>query len=241
MIIMPAWDNISGNDVRSMTEVGKNLFRGITILEGILCALIAPALTSGAISIEREQQTLDLLLLTRLSNLNILFGKLLSALSFIAMVLICAMPVVAISFLLGGVAPQLCWSAAIIFLTACLFSMIGLYCSTRYAKTSTAVAIAYCICLASLAILPLLLGASMTFLDATDDKTFYIFLTGASALFAVYPMLILCALFIAILRRPLHWLVGLSCWAVSAATCCWLLATFQTPIVQAAKNHASIF
>ena len=68
IIIMPGWDTISTNDSRNMVRMGENLFIGITVLEGILCALIAPALTAGAVSIEREQQTLDLLLLTRLSD-----------------------------------------------------------------------------------------------------------------------------------------------------------------------------
>lgn len=241
MIIIPGWNDISANDVHSMEQVGVHLFQGIIILLGILCGLIAPALTAGSISLEREQQTLDLLLLTRLSNLNILFGKLLSALSFITMILLCAIPVVAISFLLGGVDPaQLCWSAAIIFITACFFSTIGLFCSTRFAKTSTAVATAYCICIASLLLLPLLGGAVSAFDNATD-QTYYFFLFGASSLFAIYPTLILCALFVTVLRRPLHWLVGLSCWALSAVTCCLLLLNYQTQVGQAAQNNMEYF
>ncbi len=242
IIIMSGWDSISANDSRSMVEVGKNLFTGIIILEGILCALIAPALTAGAISIEREQQTLDLLLLTRLSNVNILFGKLISALSFIAMTLICTMPVVAISFLLGGVDPaQLCWSAALIFVTSCFFAAIGLYCSTRYKKTSTAVAVAYCICLATLVLVPLLGGATAAFFDPTAKETFYVYITGASALTAIFPTILACALFILFLRRPVPWLVVLICWLAFAAAVCSLLCMYPQQIMQFAKTHWGLF
>ncbi len=241
IIIMSGWDSISANDSRSMVEVGVNLFTGIIILEGILCALIAPALTAGAISIEREQQTLDLLLLTRLSNMNILFGKLVSALSFIAIILISTLPVVAISFLLGGVDPaQLCWSAAIIFVTSCFFAAIGLYCSTRFKKTPTAVAVAYCICLAALVLLPLLCGATENFCDPTARQTFYLFITGASALSALFPTILACAVFILILRRPVPWLVTLICWLVFAAAVCGLLCMYPQQLMQFAKSSGSV-
>ena len=51
----------------------------------VLCAmqmglmlLSAPAMTAGTISGERERQTLDLLLMTKMSSLSIVIGKLLS-------------------------------------------------------------------------------------------------------------------------------------------------------------------
>ncbi len=212
------------------------------MLEAILCGLIAPALTAGAISIEREQQTLDLLLLTRLSDVNILFGKLFSALSFIAMILICALPVVAISFLLGGVAPaQLCWATAIIFVSACFFSAIGLYCSTRYPKTATAVAVAYCICLAVLALLPLLGGATVEFLDTQATQTYFIYIAGASALVALYPTIVASALFVLIGRRSVHWLFALLCWIAFFGGVAWVLLLFPAQIQKAIADHPEFY
>lgn len=237
LIIVPGWDSLATNDSRGMVQVGENLFTGITVLEGILCALIAPALTAGAISIEREQQTLDLLLLTRLSDLNILLGKMLSALSFIAMILICTIPVVAISFLLGGVDPaQMCWSAAIIFIAASVFSAIGLYCSTRMAKTSIAVATAYCSGLALLW-LPVLIGGLLGVLDPTSTQTYYLVVVIASALAALYPSLLVSALCILVRRRPVPWLLALLSWLVFAAAAAWLLHLYPQEIHQYVNHH----
>ena len=42
--------------------------------------VLAPAFTTGAISLEREKQTLDLLVTTPLSTLGMVIGKLFSAL-----------------------------------------------------------------------------------------------------------------------------------------------------------------
>lgn len=245
IIIMPQWDNFSysGNDARwSMVQIGKSLFSGLTVLECILCGLIAPALTAGAVSIEREQQTLDLLLLTRLSNMNILLGKLLSALSFVGMILLCALPVASISFLLGGVDPgQLVWSAALIFTTACFFSTIALHCSVRYPRTSTAVAVAYCLCLGWLAVIPILTGLAGEFLGNEPTQAFYTFIAGASVIVAVLPMLVLSALFILIFRQPVPRWFSISSWFVSAIVCFGLLRIYAQPICQAAKNNPEYF
>lgn len=139
-----------------MAEMGHTLFIGLMVVEGILCALIAPALTAGAISIEREQQTLELLLLTRLTSANLVLGKLISSLSFVFIVLLCGMPVAAISFLLGGVDPaQFVWALAIILAVVIAFGSFGLYCSSRFAKTTTSVVVSYTACLGWLALVPL--------------------------------------------------------------------------------------
>ena len=50
------------------------------MLETLLVAFLAPASTAGAISLEREKQTLELLAATPISSLAIVIGKLLSAL-----------------------------------------------------------------------------------------------------------------------------------------------------------------
>ncbi len=51
-----------------MADLGRHLMLGLMGMEMALCALITPALTAGAFSLEHEQQTLELLLLTPLSQ-----------------------------------------------------------------------------------------------------------------------------------------------------------------------------
>ena len=57
------------------------LYEFVTSMEFILLMFIVPAVTASAISGERERQTLDLMLTTRMSAGQIVTGKLLSALS----------------------------------------------------------------------------------------------------------------------------------------------------------------
>ena len=59
------------------------VYIGLTILELALVLLITPSLTAGSISGERERQTLDLLLITKVSPFSIILGKFLSGLSII--------------------------------------------------------------------------------------------------------------------------------------------------------------
>lgn len=159
IILSLSWGEMSG-DARemqaTMAQVGRALFIGLTVLEGVLAVLLAPALTSGAIALEYEQQTFEFLLLTRLSSLNIVLGKLFSSLGFIAIALLCALPVASLAFLYGGVAPmQLVWSQAIIFAAVFCFGAIGVFCSSRFRKTSTATVLAFSITALWLGLLPL--------------------------------------------------------------------------------------
>ncbi len=238
LIIAPQWDNMASDSSSmnsTLSEIGRTLFIGLTILEAILCALIAPALTAGSVSIEREQQTLDLLLLTRLSDTNILLGKLLSSLSFALMVLLCALPVAAISFLLGGVDPaQFGWSLALIAATVVLFGAIGLYCSVRYPKTSTAVAIAYCACLVWLALVPCFWGLFMAFHDMSSSTTertvFVVIVSILSATLALIPTTLLSVVIsVAIRREVLRW-VNITLWALNTGAGIILLLRYPQPV-----------
>ena len=73
----------------------------IVVVQFGLIGLIAPALTAGAISGEREKQTLDILLSTTLSHRSIVFGKLWASLSQVILLIFSSIPVFSIIFLYG--------------------------------------------------------------------------------------------------------------------------------------------
>lgn len=229
LIIGPMWEDANYSDVATvgshMADMGHALFVGLMIVEGILCALIAPALTAGAISIEREQQTLELLLLTRLTSANLVLGKLISSLSFALIILLCGLPVGAISFLLGGVDPaQFCWSLAVIFSVVIIFGAIGIYCSSRFTKTTTAVVMSYVICLAWLGLVPLGIKLMELFADGNSDIFLQLGLTiGVMLTLALVPATILSVLLTLILRNRVPRVVNLSLYGVSAIGICCLL------------------
>ena len=87
-------------------EIGRAIFLGLMMLQTLMVAVLAPAATAGAISSEREHQTLDLLAVTPISSLAIVLGKLLSALAWVFVLILASIPVTALVFVFGGVAPD---------------------------------------------------------------------------------------------------------------------------------------
>ena len=75
----------------------------IYVQMGLIC-LIAPTFSASAISSEREQQTFDLLITSLARPSTILFGKVGAALSYLFLTLFGSLPLIALTYSLGGVA-----------------------------------------------------------------------------------------------------------------------------------------
>jgi ABC-2 type transport system permease protein len=75
----------------------------IYVQMGLIC-LIAPTFSASAISSEREQQTFDLLIASLAKPSTILFGKVGAALSYLFLTLFGSLPLIALTYSLGGVA-----------------------------------------------------------------------------------------------------------------------------------------
>jgi ABC-2 type transport system permease protein len=143
-------------------EIGRTLFGGIVGIEMLLVAFIAPAFTSGAISGEREHQTYDLLRTTLLPSHSFVLGKLLSAMLYVLLLLLAAIPLQSIAFFFGGVAEtEIALSFVILAATALLFSTIGIYFSARANRTLSASVMTYATAMFIMFGLPLVLGAIM--------------------------------------------------------------------------------
>ena len=84
-------------------QAGKAVLGAIMIVQVFLVTLIGPAFTAASISGEKERQTYDLLRTTLLSANSFVGGKLLSALSYVFLLLLAAVPLLSIAFMLGGV------------------------------------------------------------------------------------------------------------------------------------------
>jgi ABC-type transport system involved in multi-copper enzyme maturation permease subunit len=103
-----------------------------------LISLISPALTAGAISGERERQTLDILLSTTLNHSSIILGKLFASLSHIILLVLSSIPVFSIIFLFGGIGVlELLQTFVFYVVLAITLGSIGLFFST-FVKKSTA-------------------------------------------------------------------------------------------------------
>jgi ABC-2 type transport system permease protein len=120
-------------------QAGKVVFTAVLAVETFLVVFIGPSFTMAAISGEKERQTYDLLRTTLLSARSFVVGKLLSALSYVFLLIIVAIPIQSIAFLLGGVSPiEVILSQFLVFLSAVAFALVGLFFSSLMRTTLAA-------------------------------------------------------------------------------------------------------
>lgn len=124
--------------------VGRGIFVGLLMLQTLIVAVLAPASTSVAISGERERQTLDLLAVTPISSLAIVLGKLLSALAWVFVLVLASIPITALVFVFGGVAPDdVLRGYAILFASVVGLGSIGLFFSALLRRTGASTGMTY--------------------------------------------------------------------------------------------------
>ena len=122
-----------GPDARDM---GRVIFSTVVGIQTFLVLFMGPSFTAGAISGEKERQTYDLLRTTLLTAPAFVTGKLLSALSYVLLLIFTAVPIQSIAFLLGGVSfLELVLSQLILVVAAVAVAIFGLYCSTVMRST----------------------------------------------------------------------------------------------------------
>ena len=125
-------------------RLGMTIFGILVIVQLILIAFLTPGMTASIISGERERQTWPLLLVTRLSPFSIVSGKLLSAISYMVLLILVSMPIYSTIFLFGAVAMRdLLLVVLISLVTTVTIASIGLLCSALFKRTITAIVISY--------------------------------------------------------------------------------------------------
>lgn len=127
-------------------QIGQILFAGLAILELLLICAMAPAVTAGAISSEKEKQTYEMLLATPLPPARVLWGKLISALGYIFLLIFAVIPMVSLVFIYGGVSIREMFKAFILLIVvAVMFGVIGLFLSALFGRTDRSTTITYLI------------------------------------------------------------------------------------------------
>lgn len=120
-------------------QVGQALFASLVFLLLFMIAAVTPAVTAGAISGEKEKQTYEMLMSTPLSPSSILWGKLVSALSYVLLLLFAAIPLASVVFIFGGVALRDMIKALIVLLViAAAYGVLGLFFSALLGRTGRA-------------------------------------------------------------------------------------------------------
>jgi ABC-type transport system involved in multi-copper enzyme maturation permease subunit len=157
--------SFGGQATYASASVGRGIFLGLMLLQTLMVAVLAPAATAGAISSEREHQTLELLSVTPISSLAIVLGKLLSALAWVFVLVLASIPVTALVFVFGGVTPgDVVRGYVVLFATVIGLGSIGIFFSALTRRTGASTGLTFVITLA------LVIGSAFV----------YLFFTGTS-------------------------------------------------------------
>ena len=116
----------------------------MVFVEATLLLFLTPAITAGSISLEKERQTLDVLLTTRMTPWEIIKGKYGSDFIFLALMVISTFPLLAIVFIYGGISFfQLLYIGVVLLVFIGFISCFGIFFSALTKNTIVSVILTY--------------------------------------------------------------------------------------------------
>ena len=136
VLMCTAWLLLLGTqqvrNVGNMARFGVALFQFLTPLQLVLAIFFSAMATASAVAQEKDRRTLELLLLTNLSNAELVLGKLLASLLSVLLLLAASLPFFMLTVLLGGVSFAQIGRVFVVTLTSALAagslgSMIALW------------------------------------------------------------------------------------------------------------------
>lgn len=143
--------------------VSQGLFELFFLGQFFLVALVAPTFAAGSITGEKERKTYEMLLASPLEPSSILVGKLLSALTYLVLLILSSLPLMVLCFLLGGILlSEIARAYLVLILASGTFGLISLASSSFFGRTSSALVVSY------LMILPLAV-VMISLTQASDD------------------------------------------------------------------------
>jgi len=106
-LVLTAWLILIGSqDVRSLGDLarfGSAVFAVIAPIQLAMAIAFSALLTAAAVAQEKDRRTLDLLLMTNLTNAELVLGKLLASMLGVLVLIVAAIPLLMLITLLGGV------------------------------------------------------------------------------------------------------------------------------------------
>lgn len=170
---------------------------GVTQL--VVLGLVVPIRTASSISGERERQTFDIMMTTSMTPFSIVMGKVMTAIVQSMFYVVASMPIMALSFIIGGVSwGYLFWFLGVALLVSFFTASIGILCSSLCRKTISAVILSYVFYLGFFGgtFLPtILIGVSASFSDYASGAFQYTLLKNVFLLLLLNPALYLVEFF----------------------------------------------
>ena len=122
--------------IQSYMVMGYTLF--------LMISFIVPGLSAGAISLERERKTMELLLVTPMSPWKIIYGKLESVVFIVFLIIISSLPIFGLLLVFGGISIlDLMGMVLVLLMNGIYLASIGIFFSTLMKKTTRASIMTY--------------------------------------------------------------------------------------------------
>ncbi len=130
VLICTAWLLLTNTqDIQNagdMARFGSIMFQILAPLQLALLMFLAAIQAASNIAIEKDKETLILLLLSRMTNSELVLGKLFSSLLYIAALMLTSLPIFMLIVLFGGTSfTQVGWTFAVTALTALAAGSLG--------------------------------------------------------------------------------------------------------------------
>lgn len=186
-VVYFAWpaDNIR-LDLSENPESTRTLVNLFFLGQYILASLMAPSFAAGAVTGEKERKTYEMLLASPLRPEAIVMGKLIAALTHLAILIFASLPIVMLCLPLGGVSIYEVLAAYLALIASVVtFGMISIACGSFFQRTSASLVVSY------LLILPLAI-AGVTFWQLMSDygetrfKLAVTVIPGIAAAFSIF-------------------------------------------------------
>lgn len=158
------------------------LYPVLAVTQLIILGLVVPVKTASSISGEKERQTFDIMMTTGMSPFSVIMGKVMTAIVQGMFFVAASMPVMALTFIIGGMSwAYLFWFLGIALLVSLFSASIGILCSSLCKRSISAVIMSYVFYLAfflGTTVLPIVAGgmaANMRFILGSVPKAFAMF------------------------------------------------------------------
>ena len=181
-VVYFAWpaDNVR-LDLSENPESTQKLVNLFFLGQYILASLMAPSFAAGAITGEKERKTYEMLLASPLRPEAIVMGKLVAALTHLAILIFASLPIVMLCLPLGGVSFYEVLAAYLALITSVItFGMISVTCGSFFKRTSASLVVSYLLIL-PLAIIGVVFWQAMSDYGETRFKLVVTVVPGLAA------------------------------------------------------------
>jgi ABC-type transport system involved in multi-copper enzyme maturation permease subunit len=142
------FSNFNGSGNMTLNDIGTYLYMLLSIVQLFLIIFITPAFTATAVNGEKERQTFDLLLCSRISAASLISGKLAAGLVNAFLLIAASIPLFSLVFFFGGITPFQITSALLVFISTTLITgTFSLFCSTWISRPAVSTSVSYMACI----------------------------------------------------------------------------------------------